>query len=213
MTTRTFLAGASAETGAFEEGAQWAREASALAEASGDAWEAVHACWATGIVALRRGALDQAITALAQGMARARERDLPGGLAFLGVVLGWALVEAGRGDEALALLAPYPADLIPVLDVVRALGLLAAERTDDARTSATRARDAFERRGERGFAAWACWTLGEIAARGKPVDGAAAREAYGRSLALAQELGMAPLAARVSRALERLGRTVRKWSG
>jgi DNA-binding SARP family transcriptional activator len=205
VTARTFLAAASAETGAFEEGAQWAREATALAEASGDAWEAVHASWATGIIALRRGALDQAITALAQGMARARERDLPGGLAFLGVVLGWALVEAARGDEALALLAPYPADLIPVLDVVRALGLLATERIDDARASATRACEALERRGERGFAACACWTLGEIAARGKPVDGAGAREAYGRSLVLAQELGMAPLAARVRRALDGLG--------
>lgn len=205
VSARAFLAGATAETGAFEEGARWAREASALAEASGDAWEAVHAAWATGIVALRRGALDQAITDLERGMALARERDTPGGLVFLSVVLGWALVEAGRGDEALALLAPYEADLFPILDVVRALGLLAAERTDDARTSAGRARDAFERRGERGFSAWACWALGEIAARGRPVDRAAARERYGRALVLAQELGMAPLAARVSLALEQLG--------
>jgi DNA-binding SARP family transcriptional activator len=204
VTARTFLAGASAETGAFDEGAQWAREARALAEASGDAWEAVHASWATGIVALRRGAVDQAITALEQGLARTRERDLPGGLVFLSVVLGWALVEADRGDEALALLAPYEADLFPILDVVRALGLLASERTDDARTIARRARDAFERRGERGFAAWAWWALGETAARGKPVDGAGAREAYGRALILARELGMAPLAARVIGAREQL---------
>ena len=170
----------------------------------GDAWEAVHAAWATGIIALRRGAVDQAITALEQGLARTRERDLPGGLVFLSVVLGWALVEADRGDEALALLAPYEADFFPILDVVRALGLLASERTDDARTIAGRARDAFERRGERGFAAWAWWALGEIAARGKPVDGAGAREAYGRALVLAQELGMAPLAARVTGAREQL---------
>jgi DNA-binding SARP family transcriptional activator len=205
VTARTFLAGASAETGAFEEGAHWAREARALAEASGDAWEAVHASWATGIVALRRGALDQAITALEQGLARTRERDLPGGLVFLSVVLGWALAEAGRGDEALALLAPYEANLFPILDVVRALGLLASERFDEARSSAEWAREALERRGERGFAAWACWALGEIAARGNPIAAAAARAAYGRALVLAEELGMAPLAARVRRALERLG--------
>lgn len=196
VATATFLAGVSAETGRFDEGERWAREAGALAAASGDAWEAVHASWAVGVVALRRGALEEAIATLEQGVALARERDIPAGLAFLRVLLGWALAEAGRGDEALALLATEATDLFPIANAARALSLLTAGRRDEARATARRALDSLDRRGERGFVAWTWWIMGEIAARGRPVDPAGARDAYDRALAMATELGMDPLAAR-----------------
>jgi hypothetical protein len=35
---------------------------------------------------------------------------------FLSVLISWALVEADHGDEALALLAPYEADLFGTSD-------------------------------------------------------------------------------------------------
>jgi hypothetical protein len=50
-------------------------------------------------------------------------------------------------------------------------------------------------RGVRGSLAWAEHLLGEIAARRDPLETAIAEEHFGRTLALAEDLGMRPLIA------------------
>jgi hypothetical protein len=80
---------------------------------------------------------------------------------------------------------------------------------DDERAAeaARRALDLARENGERGCEAWALHLLGEIAtSRFTPSSADAAGDHQQRALALAEELGMAPLAARCWLALGRLHR-------
>jgi len=70
-----------------------------------------------------------------------------------------------------------------------------AGRTDRARALADRALDGSVRGGLRGQQAWALRLLGEIASASDPPDPETAEAYYGDALALADELGMRPLAA------------------
>jgi tetratricopeptide (TPR) repeat protein len=72
---------------------------------------------------------------------------------------------------------------------------LLANRQDDARAVARRALDLARRQKERGNEAWVLRLLGEIAGQAEPPDLESAEEHYRQALALADELGMRPLAA------------------
>jgi hypothetical protein len=54
---------------------------------------------------------------------------------------------------------------------------------------------------QRGTQAWALWLLGESTARQAPAEGEPAASHYRQALALAEELGMRPLAAHCHRGL------------
>jgi hypothetical protein len=73
-----------------------------------------------------------------------------------------------------------------------------------ARTVAQRALDLARTHKERGHQAWALFLLGEIASHGSEPASDAAREFYTQALALAEELKMRPLSARVELSLGRL---------
>ena len=81
-----------------------------------------------------------------------------------------------------------------------------ADRLDEARTQAERARGLTRERGERGLEAWASWLLGEIASRREPTEGETAEGYYRQALVLADERGLCPLVARCHSGLGRLYR-------
>src|SRR5262249_8035862 len=83
-------------------------------------------------------------------------------------------------------------------------GLLAADQVERARAVAQRALDLARAHKERGHQAWALLLLGDIAACGGQDASDAARELYAHALALAEELKMPPLVARVELSLGRL---------
>jgi len=83
-------------------------------------------------------------------------------------------------------------------------GLLADDQVERARAVAQRALDLARTHKERGHQAWALFLLGEIAARGNGAPSDTAREFNTQALALADELKMRPLAARVHLSLGRL---------
>ena len=61
-------------------------------------------------------------------------------------------------------------------------------------------------RGERGLEAWAHWLIGEIASHRTPADPTVAEAHHRDALALAEAIGMRPLAARAQQALGALHR-------
>jgi tetratricopeptide (TPR) repeat protein len=85
-------------------------------------------------------------------------------------------------------------------------GLLVAGRLERAHTVAQRALDLARAHHEAGHEAWAQWLLGEIAVERRSDDGAPAEAHYRNALALAEELGLRPLVARIHLGLARLAR-------
>jgi hypothetical protein len=118
-------------------------------------------------------------------------------------MLGAAYAEGGRVPHGLALLergvesaaAMKLAFGRSLLVGLHGEACLHAGRADAAAIAAN-ALDLAKRHGERGSEAWSHRLLGAIAAQRDPPDVAAAADAYERGVALAQQLGMAPLVAR-----------------
>ena len=85
---------------------------------------------------------------------------------------------------------------------------LLAEQIEDARACADRAVRLAHERDERGHEAWALRLLGELASHHDHPDVATAEAHYGAAMALADELGMRPLAAHCHRGLGTLYATI-----
>jgi len=74
-------------------------------------------------------------------------------------------------------------------------GLMLSNRFADANSTAERALSLTRKYRHRICEPWALWLLGEIVARRDPPDARTAENYYQQALALAEELGMRPLAA------------------
>src|SRR4030095_7463770 len=85
-----------------------------------------------------------------------------------------------------------------------------AGRPDDATSDAAEALRLAERRGERGWEAWAWRLSGEIHTRRDPLNVELAEAPFRQALVLAMALGMPPLLARCHGALGKLYRRTRK---
>jgi tetratricopeptide (TPR) repeat protein len=83
-------------------------------------------------------------------------------------------------------------------------GYLAGGRTEEARELGRRALDLAQTNEERGHEAWILRLLGQIASRHVPADIATAQKYCRQALALAGDLGMAPLVAHCHLDLGRL---------
>ena len=83
-------------------------------------------------------------------------------------------------------------------------GLLAAGQVERARVVAQRALELAQLHKERGHEGWALRLIGDIAAQGGEAEREAAFAAYAEALALAEELKMRPLVARVHLSLAQL---------
>jgi tetratricopeptide (TPR) repeat protein len=197
VTSRTFLAWCLAELGAFEEAITRAEEAIQAAEKQAGAYELVHAYSGAGLVHLRRGDADRAITASARAVELCRGRDFSALWAIPASILGPASTLAGRAAEAIPLLeeaAEIAASLAaPVLGFL-AEAYLAAGRAQEAWATAQRAVELADQRSEQGWKAWTLRTLGDIAAT-QETSAESADAHYRSALALADQCGMRPLAA------------------
>jgi class 3 adenylate cyclase/tetratricopeptide (TPR) repeat protein len=213
----TIASWALAEQGRFREAAVMAGRALATAEALNHPHSVIFACLGLGTVHLRRGAACEAIAVLERALATWETADLPAVLLELAGPLASAYAAAGRAGDAIALLERGIAHALALRhrlgNVLRSGGLaeayLAANRPDEALPLAQLYVDLTRMVNGRGHLAWALRLLGDAAARVDPPDAERARAALGEADALARELGMRPLEARVAltRAglLERLG--------
>jgi class 3 adenylate cyclase/tetratricopeptide (TPR) repeat protein len=207
--SRVWLALCLGEQGSFDGAATAAEEATAIAEAEKHAFTLAVAHAGAGMLDILRGDNRRAIAALERAVVIVRMSDIPVLYPFSAAPLGWAYVLTGRTDEGLRLLeeaveraeamefaANHPQRLVWLgrahlragnVEVARRLGLRALEQA--------------KRLGERGHEAYALDLLAELARNGSPADVEAAAEHGRTALALAEALGMRPLAAALASSL------------
>ena len=157
-----------------------------------------------GCLALRKGEIPQAISMLEHALAQCRAADIPLYVPPVTAALGLAYAQSGQVTEALRLLDQVevrhttggqgPGDL-PIVMLHLGEAYLLAGRGEEAHRLAERVLALSRDRKERGDQAWALRLLGEIALHGHPPDVALAEAHYCQALALAEALGMRPLAA------------------
>jgi len=199
--SRAWLALCLTEQGAFDAAQALADEAVAIGMAEDHAFSLAVAHVGAGVLHARRGQLAAAIAALEQGLVISRVADIPMLSPLIAGPLGWAYALAGRHDAGLGLLreaieraetmemgANHAQRLVWYGDAQRAAGQL-----DGARRAAVQALEAARATGERGHEAYARHLLAELAARAGDTE--AAGEHCRAALALAEGLGMRPLAA------------------
>jgi tetratricopeptide (TPR) repeat protein len=202
---RPLLARCLAELGEFEEAGAHTAEAVAAARRIGS-WRGLVTSygWGAGALHLRKGDFDRAIGPLEQALAVCRAREYEPWFVPVAAALGVVLSLGGRVDdglplaeeavrhaEAMRLWANYPLYLTYLGEAY-----LLGGRVADARRYAEKALAFARDRKERGYQAWAIRLLGESALESQaPDDLDAAHDCFREALAVADELGMRPVAA------------------
>jgi len=200
--SRAWLVWCCVELGEFEEARVRAEEAMATAEAAAHPFDLVVASFGRGVAGARRGRLDDAIAVLERALELCRVGHVPFWFPLIGVWLGWAYARSGRVEEGLPLLEQAvnqhaAIGLMGVHALFVALqgdGMLAAGRVDEAAVLAEHALGLARTFRERGHEAWALRLLAQVGGRRGDVGEAERRHLA--AIALAEELGMRPLAAR-----------------
>jgi class 3 adenylate cyclase/tetratricopeptide (TPR) repeat protein len=211
---RRYLAHALAERGEFDQSIAEAEKGLRIAEAADHPFSLGQAYLALGYVHAVKGEFDQAVSLLERALAMAREWNIrllsPSCTGFL----GYTYARSGRLEEGLALLAQATTAFESgVATVFHSLvtahcgeACMLAGRLQEAHRHAERALRLTRERGERGDEAYALRLLGEIHSRETPPDDRKAETRYRQAMALADELGMRPLAAHCHLGLGKLYR-------
>jgi tetratricopeptide (TPR) repeat protein len=212
--SRSHLAACQAEVGNFAEGTRHAEDAVRLAETTNHPDTLLWACWGVGLVSLGQGVAGRAAETLERALALCRTHDMPvyvprvtsalclaralgEGAAEAVPVLERAVADAAARKQA----ASYP-QMVFLLGEVNLL----ADRVGDAERAARQALDLFRKQGDRGHEGHALRLLADVACRRSPAERETADALYRQSLALAEQLGMRPLAARCHLGLGSLNR-------
>ena len=207
-----WLAFTLAELGDFDQARACADTAERTAEAERHAYAQAIAWSLGGLVALQRGHLDRALHLLEKSLETCRSKQLTVWQPIPSSLLGLTQVLLGRPEEGLRLLEDGVART-EALGVKAYLALWAAQLGEGlvAAGQASRAFAAGEKalslaiaHKERGHQARALRLLGEVALRSHPPDLAKAGQDFAQALALAEELGMRPLAGRIRLGLGQL---------
>ena len=212
--SRARLAACHAELGTFAEGMVFGEEALRIADAVGHAVSLMAASWGVGLLFLRQGDLRGALPALERAMGLCQNGDTPLWLPRVAAALGAAYILAGRITDAVPPLtqameqttATETADFQTVCRFSLGEAYLLAGRLEEAYALVGRALMLAQEHQERGHQAYALRLLGEIAVRHEPPQAEQAEAYYRQALALADELGMRPLAAHCHRGLGMLYR-------
>jgi len=198
----TWLALTLTAVGRFDEARAHARRALSIAERIDHPFTVAETLTGIGGVSIAQGEYDAAIEALDRAHVVVRAWKLQP-WAVLGR-LGYAFALSGRVQEGRELLEEVvrSATTMSSMGVGRAMQLawlgeayVLEGRFEDALHHGHEGLVLAQRQGERGHEAWCVRLLGVIASRRKPRDAANAEGYYRQALALAEELGMRPLAA------------------
>ena len=200
---RGWLAVCLADTGDFPEALAWGIEGVRIAEAAGGLHAQVFASYCLSRVYLARGDAEPAIPLLEKAIALCEGRVMMYRSRAV-ASLARAQTMVGNLDVALRLLGEATDEVqtttlifgSAMVLVWTSAAHLEAGRLEEADRYASAALELSRRHGGRGDEAWALHALAEIAARRDPPESALAFARSAGALALAQELGMAPLEAR-----------------
>ena len=189
------------ELGSFAESIACGEEAIQIAELVNHPASLLLACWAGGLLYLRKGnvashpiastrvrsVVKRSCRLITTGSARPSVPPMPGRADKEAVQL---LEGAVAQDLALNLLSQHSLTVVHLAEAY-----LLAGQLEEAYTQAQYALEFSRAHQERGYEAYALRLLGEIAARGDPPKARQAEAHYQQALALAEELGMRPLQA------------------
>ena len=200
--SRAYLARALAERGVFDEGDAVGHEAIQMAEALDQPSSLIWACLGLAYLNSLRGELSQAAHLLERAVAQCREWNFTFYTPVAMASLGHVYARLGRLEEGISWLqqglTAFESAGIGSFQSISVVQLgeasLLADQVEDARACADRAVRLARERGERGYEAWALRLLGEVASHHDHLDVATAEAHYGAAMALADELGMRPLA-------------------
>jgi tetratricopeptide (TPR) repeat protein len=215
---RAFLAWSLAEGGEFAEATAIADEAVQIAEGAAHPSSVLIAHLGVGLTAVRQGRVARGISSLERALRICRDLGLVMYIHYVAPPLAVAYTLSGRLAEAVPLLEDAVArDVTMNLMCHHALSLTAlgevylqAGRAQDARKSAERALQLAREGGEPGHEVHALRLVGEILTQHQSTESAEAHAAYRQALALAEKLGMRPLAAHCHLGLGKLYRRIGK---
>jgi tetratricopeptide (TPR) repeat protein len=192
---RLWLLWCLAEIGSFDEGL---RRAEAMARAATEPFDCLAVRLGQGLLYLRQGRLAEATSTLEEALPLCRTGDLGAWFPAIASPLGYAYALSGRLADGLPLLeqavaATAQRGAVHALRVAHlAEAHLLAGDTPKACELATRALEAARKRGERAHEAYALRVLGRAVTA---TSGAEAEQHVRAAIALADDLGMRPLAA------------------
>jgi tetratricopeptide (TPR) repeat protein len=203
VVSRTRLAWCHAELGMFPEGRVLGDEGLRIAEAVAHPASVIFASWGIGLLSLRQGDLPRALPRLERAIGMCQEADLPALFPLIAAALGVAYTLSGRVADAVVLLTQAleqatAAEMIgrqAVCHLSLGEAQVLSGRLEDAHALAERTLALACEHQERGNEAYALRLHGDIAARREPPEAEQAEAYYRQALALADELGMRPLAA------------------
>jgi tetratricopeptide (TPR) repeat protein len=212
--SRAWLVVCLAEIGEFQQGRARGEEAVEIAQSAGQPWSLAAAYFGIGGLYLTQGEVDRAVPLLEHGLAVSERGDVPMWFHMIAASLGRAYAQSGRIDDALRILEDAVAQAGAMRVTARyALALswlseayLMAGRVEAAGALAARATELSREHNERGHEAWSLRLRGEIAAHPSVSAFPRAAASYREALALAEALGMRPLAAHCHLGLGKLYR-------
>jgi tetratricopeptide (TPR) repeat protein len=201
--SRAYLAWCHAELGTFAEGRTLGEEGLLIAEVVDHPASLMAASWGLGLLALRQGDLPRTLPPLERAVGLCQDADLPVYFLLMAAPLVAAYTLGGRLADAMPLLTQAMEQTMAMERVdsraVCRLSLGEAQvlmgRLEEAHALAEGALAHARAHQERGHQAYALRLLGDIAARREPPEHEQAEAYYRQALALADELGMRPLAA------------------
>jgi tetratricopeptide (TPR) repeat protein len=201
--SRTYLAWCHAELGTFAEGRTLGEEGLRIAEAVAHPGSLMYAYYGIGLLSLRQGDLPRALPRLERAIGSCQETDRPAAFPAVAAALGAAYTLCGRVADAVPLLTQVMAQTTTTarvsLEVLCSLPLveayMLAGRMEEAQTLGEHALALTRAHQARGNEAYALRLLGDLAAWREPPERDQAEAHYRQALALADELGMRPLAA------------------
>src|SRR5262245_23415211 len=196
ISSRAWLAFSLSERGQFDAAERHAYAAQQAADASNHVYNQLIALTFSGLVAVRRGHVARAVLPLQRSFAICRNRGLTVWQPVSSSLLGLALVRLGDTHHGLRLLEDGVAQsqqlgvkaYLSAWTGNLAQGQLAAGNRDQALATARQALELAREAGERGHEAYALWLLAQI--ESSPAT-------YEKSLEIARELGLYPLAAQI----------------
>jgi tetratricopeptide (TPR) repeat protein len=202
VVAHAYLTWSAADQGAFSNGIHHGEVGIRLAESVDHPFSRIFAGWVLGYLHIARGEPERAVDLLERGLALSRDWNVTLFSVLGSGLLGYAYALAGRSGDGLPLLDQALAAMHvmgyrghePLFLGHLAEAYLLEDRLDDALELAQRALTRARERGRRPYEARALRLLGEIASRRQ--SSAAQADAYDSdALALAEELGLRPLAA------------------
>ena len=201
--SRVYLIGCHAELSTFAEGKALGEEGLQIAEAVAHPMSRMGAYRWIGLLSLRQGDMQRALSLLKRAMGICQEANFTAFFPFVAAPLGAAYTLGGCVTDAVLLLTQaMEQSMAPDMIGFQALchlplgeAHLAAGRLEEAHVLAERTLALAHKHQERGNEAYALRLLGEIAVRRGPPEVEKAGEYYRQALALAEELGMRPLMA------------------